>query len=236
MRRYSRHIIFLLVLLESGAILASDTLLYDSTKVAVRQFSQEDLTNYREQEAFQYVKIENKTDWTWWERLKYEVMRFLFGQTPSGKIFQRVVLWALAIFAVSLIAIGLMKIPLRKLWNPHTAQLNIGFEELEENIHEMDFDQLIQQAIQDKAYRRGVRLLYLETLKELTSHEWIQWKINKTNFDYQEELRHTPLIHDFESLTLDYEYVWYGDFPVNESGFNSMRKTFQQFQAAVRRS
>lgn len=236
MTKWILHITFFSLLLSGGLLLGNDTLLYDESAVELRRFSQQKLEEYRGEVAFQYVKVESKTEWTWWDWFWYKVRRFLAGMTPGGKIFQNVIVWVLGILIVGLIVFALMKLPLRKLWDPSVKKLNVGFEELEENIHEIDFDELIAQAIQDKAYRRGVRLLYLETLKELTAHKWIDWRINKTNYDYQQELFQTPLEKDFDALTLDYEYVWYGDFPVNESGFNSMRKTFEQFQQVVKRT
>lgn len=102
-------------------------------------------------------------------------------------------------------------------------------DELSENIHEMDFDTMIQQLIAQKKYRRVVRLLYLKSLKIMTDKDLIQWEVNKTNWDYVFELKSEALRPGFKDLTVAFEYVWYGHVPVSDAQFSQIHDQFNRF-------
>ena len=98
----------------------------------------------------------------------------------------------------------------------------------------MDFDRLIAEATAARAYRRAVRLLYLKTLKTLAADNLIDWQRDKTNHEYIAELRQPALRSSFAELTFLFEYIWYGDFPVDEGVFDRARSRFTQFGQARR--
>jgi len=105
----------------------------------------------------------------------------------------------------------------------------LAYNRIVENIHELDFGQLIEEAVIAKNYRLAVRLYYLKTLKQLTDKKQIHWQPTKTNRNYVEELQGTRYQQDFEQLTYQFEYVWYGEFGVSESQFVRLKDTFQAF-------
>ena len=102
-------------------------------------------------------------------------------------------------------------------------------DELSDNIHEMDFDTMIQQLVAQKKYRRVVRLLYLKSLKIMTDKDLIQWEVNKTNWDYVFELKSEALRPGFKDLTIAFEYVWYGHVPVSDEQFSHLQNQFTRF-------
>lgn len=230
----------LLTILSLGLLLTdaqADTLplQYDSSYVEVRAFDTARLDNYRSQTAFQYEP--QLIELSWWGRMKKAFWEFLFGNRKAVSTFWEIVVYVLAIAAFLIIVFGLMKLqPGRFFSRSRVAATELDFGEGEENIHEMDFETLIRQAVTEQSFRRGVRLLYLETLKELTENRWIDWKKHKTNQDYQQELTGTPIHPDFDSLTLRYEYVWYGDFAIDQQGFRAMEGIFRNFQQRVKRN
>jgi hypothetical protein len=208
---------------------------YDSSFVDVRTFDQAQLDDYRSQPDFQYEPT--PIELSWWGRLKRAIWNFFFGGSKAANTFWEIVLYLLAGAAVMIIVFGILKLkPDRFFSRAKSPTTSLDFAELDEDIHEMDFETLIRQAVGEQSYRRGVRLLYLETLKELTENRWIDWKKHKTNQDYQLELAGTPIHPAFDDLTLRYEYVWYGDFPINQQGFSAMEGIFRGFQQRVKRS
>lgn len=110
-----------------------------------------------------------------------------------------------------------------------SAKNTLGYEAITENIHELDFADLIQKAVEQRNYRLAVRLYYLKTLKQLTDKSLIQWQPTKTNRSYLFELAQSPLYADFEDITQQFEFVWYGDFPVSEQVFGELKAQYQAF-------
>ena len=97
----------------------------------------------------------------------------------------------------------------------------------EENIN--DPDALLRNAIKNGNYRLAIRYLYLQTLMRLSDRKLIEINSNKTNYEYVSELRKHKFANEFASLTLKYEYVWYGEYPVNERLFEQIQGSFTQF-------
>ena len=97
----------------------------------------------------------------------------------------------------------------------------------EENAN--DPDSLLRSAIRSGNYRLAVRYLYLQSLKRLSEKKFIEINSNKTNYEYVTEIRKHKFANEFASLTLQYEYVWYGEYPVDERLFEQIQNGFTQF-------
>ncbi len=93
----------------------------------------------------------------------------------------------------------------------------------QENIHEINFDNAINDALDVSDYRLAIRLQYLKTLKMLSLGELINWKPNRTNYSYVSELERYPYQADFAQITSYFEFTWYGDFKVDEAGYKEMK-------------
>ena len=90
-------------------------------------------------------------------------------------------------------------------------------------------DTLLRNAIRNGNYRLAVRYLYLQSLQRLSEKKFIEINANKTNYEYVMEVRRHKFANEFASLTLQYEYVWYGDYPVDERLFDQIHGSFTQF-------
>src|SRR6187401_2068495 len=97
----------------------------------------------------------------------------------------------------------------------------------EENIN--DPDSLLRNAIKAGNYRLAVRYLYLQSLQRLSERKFIEINTNKTNYEYVTEIRKHKFANEFASLTLQYEYVWYGEYPVDERLFEQIQISFTRF-------
>ena len=92
-----------------------------------------------------------------------------------------------------------------------------------------DPDSLLRNAIKNGNYRLAVRYLYLQALQRLSEKKFIEINSNKTNYEYVTEVRRHKFANEFASLTLQYEYVWYGGYPVDERLFEQIQGSFTQF-------
>ena len=95
--------------------------------------------------------------------------------------------------------------------------------------HESDFDKLIRTAIQSGNYRLAVRYHYLQTLHLLAAKNQVQLAADKTNYQYVNELVNKNYQNDFAGLTLNYEYVWYGEFAIEELVYEKLKTAFISF-------
>jgi len=92
-----------------------------------------------------------------------------------------------------------------------------------------DPDSLLRNAIRNRNYRLAVRYLYLQSLQRLSEKKFIEINTNKTNYEYVMEVRKHKFANEFASLTLQYEYIWYGEYSVDERLFEQIQGSFTQF-------
>ena len=201
----------------------------DSSKLSVRKFSEEAISDYSKQKDFIYDDVAPKTTslwsrfWRWIWGMIYE----LLGGKVSGSIIKYVLI-AIVIALVVYLVIKLIGLDF-KLLTRKSKDVEVPFDESLENIHEIDFDEQLSIALQNKNYRLVVRLLYLKTLKQLTDKRLIDWQPEKTNQAYVEELSRQPYHQQFVNLTYQFEYIWYGEFYIDQPTFESIHQSFKDF-------
>ena len=92
-----------------------------------------------------------------------------------------------------------------------------------------DPDGMVRNAVKNGNYRLAIRYLYLQALLRLSERKFIEINANKTNYEYVNEVRKHKFANEFASLTLQYEYVWYGEYPVDKRLFERIQEGFIQF-------
>ena len=97
----------------------------------------------------------------------------------------------------------------------------------EDTIYDVDFSGGITDALSRQDYREAVRLLYLQTLKQLSDAERIDWQPYKTPTQYLTEVR----LPAFRQLTNHFLRVRYGNFEATEELF----RTMQTLQEEIRK-
>lgn len=137
--------------------------------------------------------------------------------------------WILVLIALVIIIFLFLKANGISLFtkNARTIDATIEQEELEKNIFESDLEKAIQKYIAEKNYRYATRLLFLHLLKTMAQKNIIEYSAHKTNFDYLFALSNTKNYTVFANVVKAYEYVWYGEFEVNETQFNSIKQEFE---------
>jgi hypothetical protein len=113
----------------------------------------------------------------------------------------------------------------KQRFNPEDKEREIS----EENIFDINYQQEIEKAIDSANYRLAIRLLFLRLLKNLSQKNIIQYKQERTNFDYLSQLSSGRYYKDFFRLTRNYEYAWYGKFDVSKESFGIIKTDFENF-------
>lgn len=184
------------------------------------KYNTEDFT-YKELEPEKIEAPEQKMDTTFLANL------FMF----FGKIFP-FLLGLVIIFIILKAFLGTEA----GIWNlkksTKKAPKTLVYED--EDIHETDFDVLLQNAIQKKEYRLAIRYYYLSVLKLLTDKKMIEYHKDKTNSEYLFELENKEIRSKFSYLSYVFTYVWYGEFPVDETAFKIAENKYQSFKKALK--
>jgi hypothetical protein len=207
-------------------------LVTDTGVVALRQFDTVALNAYKKLPEFVYR--ENYSGPSLWSRFWswfWNLFKLQDAEVSSNfYVFLKYLFIALGMGAIVFLVLKLSGIDIINTFRrkPHVAKL--AYEESAENIHEINFDTEIEKAVSVNNYRLAVRLLYLKSLKQLSDKGLIDWQLNKTNTIYVNELADSNLREAFKKLTLQFEYVWYGDFAINGEIFKNISLLFNNFK------
>ncbi|WP_131528996.1 DUF4129 domain-containing protein [Pedobacter psychrodurus] len=205
----------------------------DSSKVVASKFDKEAISNYREQKEFQYDEIGQQQlslwdkFWLWF----WDIIGELF-QGAASNIFSRYIFIGLGVALILFIIIKV--IGAEKIFTKKSKETILSYDVITENIHEIDYEQELQRLVAERKFRLAVRLLYLRALKKLSDAEIIQWQPDKTNYNYLMEISKPELRNDFSQLTLQFDYIWYGDFPIDEVKFDPINQSFNQFNNQIK--
>ncbi|MEO7308306.1 MAG: DUF1206 domain-containing protein [Ferruginibacter sp.] len=139
--------------------------------------------------------------------------------------FVSVLLWTLAIGFVLFIIYRLFLAD--GAFRRRSKTKNMEAEVEEELITgESNFDAMIRQSLQNGNYRQAVRYQYLRTLHLLAGKNFVQLAPDKTNYQYVREITNRSHQNDFAALTLNYEYVWYGEFNIEKDTYQKIETNF----------
>jgi len=136
--------------------------------------------------------------------------------------------YGLMIAALILIIRGLIKADRRGLLFGKINSNEIKMIESEEDISQFNFDELITAAAERKDYKLAVRYLFLKSLKLLSEKELIELRNNKTNHQYLSEIKNHRISSAFQIATSRFEWIWYGDFPVDDKVMKSSQNDFNE--------
>jgi len=205
----------------------------DSSKITPAKFGKEAISDYKDQKEFQYDQQERRQlslwdrFWMWF----WSAINELFVGAASNAVSRYFFIGlgiALVIFIITKI------IGAENIFSKKPKETILPYDVITENIHEIDYEQELQRLIGEGKYRLAVRLLYLQALKKLSDAEIIQWQPEKTNYNYLMEISKPELKADFSKLTLQFDYIWYGDFPIDKGRFEPINQSFNQFKTQIK--
>jgi len=110
----------------------------------------------------------------------------------------------------------------------------IPVTDIEQNLSITDFDKLTKDAEKNNEHRLAIRYYYLWLLKKLALAEIIEYDVEKTNSDYQNEITSKNLKDNFSYTSYLYNYIWYGEFDVNQQQYNKAKNAFTDFLDTIK--
>ena len=194
------------------------------------------LAELRDQRAFQYAEAKVASGSSpfaaFWNRLLSNIFEWLNQRSYTH--FWRWIIYAVFVVAGVFVVLKLLQVDLTALLGRGPRRVALAYETEAENIHEVNFADRLAAAEAAGNLRLAVRLGYLELLKTLTDKALIDWKPDKTNHAYLHELPETgPLRPAFREILRQFEYVWYGEWPLSAGQYARVRQGHRTFAQQV---
>lgn len=190
-----------------------------SQPVEFRIPNESKIKNFKKQPDFEYIDEPPKVNWI--QRLISDINHFwnkLLSGAESTGAFSYVVIAILAVLVILLI-LKFLKINPARLLGKKKMKPDEDINLESENVHDMNFTDLVSNAIGQKNYRLAIRYLFLRNLKKLSDKGYIVWQPNKTNTNYVQELKDDDLRKLFFKTSLIFDYVWYGELNLDTENF-----------------
>jgi hypothetical protein len=92
----------------------------------------------------------------------------------------------------------------------------------------------LKDAIANRDYRLAIRYYYLRLLKDLDKQGIIKYEYQKTNAEYLAEIKEKDLQQSVKRIIRLYNFIWYGNFPVNGEDFNTVRESFRRIETNLK--
>jgi hypothetical protein len=186
-------------------------------------------------EAFVYeVKSQPKNNWNRFKEWLSEMFSRLFSfddQQASMAVVElvlKILAIALILFVIYLIVKSIMNKEGQWIFGKKSDRSVIRYDEIEKNLHLVDFEKLIKDSIKLDEKRLTIRYYYLWLLKKMSEKQVIEWDIEKTNSDYLYEIKNEKLKEQFGYVSYLYNYIWYGEFDIDAATFEKATATFQK--------
>ena len=206
---------------------------HDTVRIQPRSFERKILEEFKSNPDYQYGRPRQGLTLLQhvmiWIAMTLSWLFQLLTQTVLGQI----IFYGLCAGLILYVVLKILNIDARDLFFRTRPTTRIDFKLADKNIHELDFEKLINDAIRRKAYRDGVRLLFLFSLKKLSDAHLIQWMPGKTNDEYMAEIQHHPAHLRLQELRYYFDYAWYGHFEINDRTFASVHQVFREFDASL---
>ena len=192
-------------------------------RLSRQELPKDKIEELRKMKALQYAQEPIKEN-NWWRNLGAWVRE-------RSEFFRTLLYILLGILLLSCILLFIRKNDIRFFRRSHEEKEEEGTLTTE---GPQNYDALARAAIAAGNWREAVRMRYLHSLQLLEAKQLIAPGKDKTNMDYLRELTSTAWYKPFAKLTLHYEYVWYGQQPLNNGQFVQLEEQFSAFKTSLR--
>jgi len=146
---------------------------------------------------------------------------------------RQIIIWTIVIAAISILIWLLSKSELVSLIRPKPKTTSFNFNDITEDLSAINFEHKIAEALKGNDYRLAIRWHYLKILFILDKKQMIRFLPFKTNIDYGNELRGKHFFSEFVKLSRTYEYVWYGQFLLNDVNYKNNALEFETIEKQI---
>lgn len=224
---------------DTVAVSIQDSVYIDTQPITKRHF--EDLKDKYSGNNFIYERtVENSGLWSRFKQWLSDFFKNLFDINSDARasditdILLKIFYVVIFILVVFFIVKAIINKEGKWVFGKSSDKSIIPVTDIENNIYEADFKSLITSAENSNNYRLAVRYYYLWLLRSLSQAEIIEYDVEKTNSDYHYEITSDDLKKEFSYTSYLYNYIWYGEFDIDQSQFNKAKTAFTQFLNSIK--
>ncbi|NCD72315.1 DUF4129 domain-containing protein [Mucilaginibacter agri] len=206
----------------------------DTAQVVIRHINDKALKHFADDPTFDYTEEKSHAT-NWWDKF-WEWFWHLFQNSTQNESTRYSIPYLSYIFWIAIgafILFVIIKFATSNginIFNRGSMQISDIQTGAVEDINQINFDQEIEKALEQGNYRLAVRLLFLSSLKQLNDAGLINWRADKTNSAYLNEITDTDQRQVFTAITRQFEYVWYGEFSIDGDSFQNIHGLFNRFK------
>jgi hypothetical protein len=206
----------------------------DTTSIEVRSFDKNFKKKYTDDDFIYEFKTPEKNAWDRFKEWLAGIFKNLFSFSNNEasmnfvEILLKIIAVGIIVFVIYLIVKAILNKEGKWIFGKNSDKKILNYSEIEKNLHFVDFEKLIQNALQSGEKRLSIRYYYLWLLKKMSEKQLIVWDIEKTNSDYLYEIQNQSKKEEFSYLSYLYNNIWYGEFELDDETFEKAKKTFQK--------
>lgn len=179
-------------------------------------------------EVEQQVKTDTKPNW-----LEQAIMKIINLVGATGfKIILWTIIGTIAVYIIYKLVLGSEHLLFGRR---NKKQVNENGDELGELNGANDWDALLQKAVSNNDLPLAVRYSYMWLLQLLENKSLINYREDKTNFEYYRELENTAFKQPFRQISRKYEYVNYGKYQITPNEYNEYITLFNNVKKQLGR-
>ena len=207
----------------------------DSSSIERKLFDTSKIETYKNSDEFNYSVPEVKLSffnkvWNWIKKVFRNILHYFFDDIKpiTGFLYSffRILPYIILVIALFFSLKYFLDIRTNNILQVNNKNLFTSGTD-EELLKRDDLNGLLKKAIDSEEYRIAVRFYYLLILKKLTELALIDWQQEKTNEDYIKELKESSIQSRFSDSTRIYDFVWYGNFTINQTDFTKAELLFK---------
>ncbi len=246
-----RWFVFIVLLLMTGPMwsmelvpstqIAQDSLQVDTAPLEPTRFEDAFKEKYAGNEYIYERNIDTEGWFTRFKRWLGEVLQSWFdlkSDTQTNDLTSLIInlIYILVIIAVIFVIVrAIMNGEGRWVFGRSSDKNIIPVEDLEQSLHVIDFQKEIAALKAEGKYRMAIRYYYLFILKKLSDAELISFDVEKTNNDYLRELQNSNVGESFAHASYLYNYIWYGEFPIDGEAYGKAQVPFENLLNQIKR-
>jgi hypothetical protein len=195
---------------------------------APREVLQSKVSRYLADRDYEYAN-----DPAYWKKDKIQNNSgpSLFTRLARNKVFQ----WILFLLVIAVVIYGIFQLARENNFRWFSRQSEQRQEGESDSLLQgpENYDEVIRKYQAEGNYRFAIRYLFLRLIHSAADKNIIRIQDSTTNAQIGRAFSGHPLASQYQYLATAYEYIYFGDFNLNEEIYDSLKRKFELFQEKI---
>lgn len=229
--------LFLLFLVLPNIVFADSIPFQDRSQIQIREFDSTRLENFKADETFNYK--EEAPDLSWFEKLVKWIGEFLkehdIEVDPTNlEINLKLIMWVAIVIVAAALIWFLLKSSGINLFRRQSREEDPSVSFLDFEGSKEQLNELWMKAEAENDHVLALKYLYISSLQLLHRAGLLQWRADKTNREYLQDLTGKKQFPYAQKLTFIFERVHYGDYEFSGEQYKLTKEIYHALQESMR--